>query len=378
MSHLLSRVLPVLFALPLSAQFVPGFELVPVRLPPAGVNATTILGTFAPPGTLPLNQGFPSGPFWVGAQLQVSGQGAATFDPVANSVLMTDGFTVARQVLTYPGSPLAPTAFPAAVLAALGGPVTGLAVRRATNRWWLASSTGVVAEFDPVAFQLVGSPHAIAGVANVVDLEVRNGGLILVDVNGTWHELDTTAWTVLASHAPVVVLTVPVEDAAVAGNDVFVLLSNRALRSLTHAVPNFGTSQSGATVLAMHASPVIRTFVNCGFPNVQMRALGPSTAGSASFGFRAQNLAPGTLTVLGLADGFSLPGFPLGLGCNVSLTGNLFLLAGVADATGSVAFPFPLLVPYIPNVQLSAQMVTFGASQLEIHPPMGWALWESP
>lgn len=341
----------------------PGFlELtMPTTMVPPG-SPPVVIYPDVPPLPLPANYMVPPGD--------------STYDGLNGYHLYTNGALVAGMpspAVPPSGVPLPVTPVPAAVLAALGGPVTGMAIAQsqlAVPVLYLVSGPGIVVGVRPAgALPVVVVPFpvpfpllapitgleydgmtnrllAVDSIGNVYPFFPAGGpaggmipakglagfgiaGDVAIDKTGIPNAWGTRAiWVV---YGPVYLdVTCPLLPPPV---------------YITGGSPN-------ATGLAFEPCPAAMPIAGvcpCPLFPLTQGILSASTAGNAAFGFVYGGLPPGQLMLLAFDFTFN-PAFPLlnGIGCGFGFNfGSPTLVSSFrfADAAGTVRFPLPLLLP---------------------------------
>jgi hypothetical protein len=324
-----------------------------------------------PPGTPPLFV-YPPAPALPPAPAFVVPPGDSSFDGATGLNWYTNGLLVAScPTVLYPpvGVPMPPSPVPAAVLAAIGGPVTGLAISPAAGILWLTSALGIVVGVTPVPAMpivVLPFPPAIPLLAPITGLEWDSitGTLLEVDAFGTVYQFLPGG----APFAPPLLAPVPLPamagDVAIdktgfvngAGVRPIYVLAGPAIIYANFAAPAPPVLPSGATPmatgLAFHQYPAaVPPFGVCACPGLGLTQFvtGPMTSGNAAFAFGVGGLPPGTFVVFAFDFVFS-PAFPLinGVGCGLGFflgSPTLISVAGFAGPGGAAVLPLPLLVP---------------------------------
>lgn len=295
--------------------------------------------------------------------------GDSTFNGITGLNLYTNGLMVASMPTpNYP--PLAPP-FPvlpigAAVLGAIGGPVTGMAIDPIAGILWLVSAPGIVVGVAP----LPGTPILVppmpipfpTGPIVGLDWDGMTGTLLAVDITATVFTFFPGGPPALAPIVPPVPPPGMPGDVAIDKTGMLNAAGARAryvavgpgCYDVTLPVPVFFPlgAAGPATGLAFQAYPARSLPYGgcaCGPMLPVAGTTGPMTAGNLGFGLTLGGLPAGALALFGLDFVFA-PGFPVinALGCPLGLVlGSPTLVAGIAFASpaGVATYGLPLAVP---------------------------------
>ena len=295
--------------------------------------------------------------------------GDSTFDGIAGVNVYTNGILFASTPTpNYP--PLGPLFPPApigpAALAAIGGPVTGMAINPIAGILWLVSAPGIVVGTAPVpGTPILFPPFPIpfpTGPIVGLDWDGMTGTLLAVDVTATVFTFFPGGPPALPPIVP------PVPPPGIPGDvaiDKTGMLNAAAMRpryvavgpacyDVTLPVPLFFPlgPVPPAVGLAFQEYPAQSLPFGgcaCGAMLPVVGTTGPMTAGNLGFGLTLGAVAPGSLVLFGLDFVFN-PAFPLInlLGCPLGLVlGSPTLVAGLtfANAAGVATYGLPLAVP---------------------------------
>jgi hypothetical protein len=303
--------------------------------------------------------------------------GDSTFDGITGCHLYTNGVAiVGTPTPAFPpvAAPLPLTPIPAAVLGAIGGPVTGMAIAPsmlAVPVLYLVSGPGIVVGVVPVAGLPIlvppfPIPFGLLAAITGLEWDGMTNTLLAVDALGTVYPFFPAGGPAGPFLPPKAVGPAVAGDVAIDKTGMLNAWNTRSIYVVYGPVyvdatspllppPVFITGGSpNATGLAFvpHPAAVPPAGVcPCpAFPTPLTQAvLGPMSAGNAGFGFLLGGLPAGQLAVLAF-DFFHNPAFPPinGIGCGFGFFfGSPTLVAHYlfADPLGNVRLPLPLLLP---------------------------------
>jgi hypothetical protein len=296
--------------------------------------------------------------------------GDSTWDGRRGFHWYTNGNILAAQPsTTFPPLGPSPAPFPIApaVLAMLGGNVSGIGIDVMTNVMYMTSFAGITLGVTPIAGTPVVVPPFAPGFAMgpVVGLEYdgMSGTLLSVDAGGIVYRYLPGGAPVGPPILPPFPLPAPVGDVAMdksgqvnaLGRRPIYVTANGMVLDITNPVPmpfppgpaiNAGLAYMGHPA----ANPPIGT---CACPTF---APGPSqfttsvmSAGNAAWRLGVGGLPVGQLVIFAFDFVFN-PGFPVinSVGCGLGFvlgSPTLVANAGFANAGGAAIYPFPLVVP---------------------------------
>lgn len=292
--------------------------------------------------------------------------GDATFDNRAGVTWFTNGGALAAMPtptfppLAFPPVPLLP--IPAAVLAAIGGPVSGIAIDPAINVMFLVSGPGIVIGVAPLpGLPVVIPPFPIPmlmGPISGLEWDGMTGSLWAVDVAGFAYNFLVGGVPLAPPLPPAMLLPAPAGDIAI---DKVGTINPMGLRPLYISSGPMVFDTNDPTGVPFPAGPMANglAFMNhpaatppagacpCpGFFTPTNFTTSVATSGNGAWGIGMTGLQPFGLAVFAL-DSFFNPAFPLinAFGCPFGLVGPVLLL-GTADAFGNCTLPISLaLVP---------------------------------
>lgn len=329
-----------------------------------------------PPGSPPVLI-YPDVPPLPGPPNYMVPPGDSTFDGVNGYHLYTNGLMIAgTPTPAFPpvGAVLPPTPIPAAVLGAIGGPVTGMAIAPsmlAVPVLYVVSGPGIVVGVGPVAgFPIIvppfGIPFPMLGPITGLDWDSMTGALLACDSLGTVYPFFPAGGPAGPMIPPKAAGMGVAGDLAIDktgmrngwnARSVYVVFGPVYVDMTCPLLPPpvyIAGGSPNATGLAFLPHPAAvppAGMCQCpAFPGLLTQAvLGPMSAGNAGFGFLLGSLPAGQLAVMAF-DFFHNPAFPLinGLGCGFGFFfGSPTLVSNFrfADPLGNVRFPLPLALP---------------------------------
>jgi len=335
--------------------------------PFAGTLAETQPPTAILPALTPPQPAYPSVPVLPAPGALVPVTADATTNTITGITWFTNGVLLASMPspsFPAPGPVVPPFAIAPAVLAMVGGAVTGIALDPIANIMWLCGMPGVVVGVVPVP----GTPVAVppfpllfpTGPLAGLEWDGMSGSLLAVDVAGIVYRF-------LPGGAPVAPPIVggalaigPAGDVAIDKSGIANAAGVRAIwvsfgpmaMDVTMPSPPFPLGVPVAPGLAYLPRPASNPPVGgcaCGAMLPLWNHRGPMTAGNAGFGLSLSGLAPGQLTLFAFDFVFN-PAFPLinGSGCRLGLmvpSGTMVTAIAFANAVGVAGYPLPLFAP---------------------------------
>jgi len=294
--------------------------------------------------------------------------GDSTFASLAGLNLYTNGLVVTSTPTTsyVPAAPpLAPLTVPPALLATLGGPVTGMAYDGITGTLYLTGTGGMVVGISPsFGMPIVVPPFAIPflhGPITGLEFDVMTGTFLAVDVTATVYPFFASGMPAGPKIVPAIPSPGMTGDVAIDKTGMLNAVGVRAIYvsvfdmyfDVTLPAPTFSPHGAGpsATGLAFQPTPAQSGpfgGCTCGGVTPVIGTTGAMAAGNAGFGMTLGSVSPGSLVLFGLDFGFD-PAFPLFnfTGCGLGLIpGSPSLISTItfADVTGTATFPLPLTV----------------------------------
>ncbi|MBL8735028.1 MAG: hypothetical protein JNL12_01245 [Planctomycetes bacterium] len=311
--------------------------------------------------------GYPSLPILPPPMAAMAGD--ATFDNLAGVTWFTNGGVLAAMPtptfppLFLPPAPVLP--IPPAVLAAIGGPVSGIAIDPVGGPlgvMYLVSAPGIVIGVAPVpGLPVVVPPFPIGlltGPISGLEWDGITGSLWAVDVGGVAYNFLVGGAPIAPPLPPAFPMVAPAGDIAI---DKVATINPAGLRPLyistgpmvfdtrdPTGVP-FPSGPMGTGLAFMNhpaATPPAGACVCPAFFTPTNFTTSVMSSGNGAWGIGMTGLAPFGLAIFGFDAAFD-PTFPLinGVGCPFGLFAPAIVLA-TADATGTIVAPIPLtLVP---------------------------------
>jgi hypothetical protein len=356
----LTTLLPFVFAAAATAQHVVAYDPLPAG---TGQFFETQVFSRLVPAPMPPDPGYPVGVFLppIGGNVP---PGDATYDGINNRIWFTNGQILASRPspnFAFAGPAIPPFPIAPAVLAAIGGPVTGIAYNPLANVMFLASQAAIVIGVTP----LPGTPVVVppfplpfvgAGLSGL-DYDSVTNSLFACDINGL-------VFNVAIGGAPLAPPIGPMGIPGVAGDvciDKTTQLNAFGLRpiyvcagplmrdvsaALSPAMPNGAAAPTGLAFLGRAASQPGPSATCGGFtPVYETRA--PMASGNANFGLRIRNGAPLTPAIFAVDWVFNPIGLLINSGGSLLHlfpgSGSLVTLVGVTDALGTADLPISLL-----------------------------------
>jgi hypothetical protein len=355
----LASLAPFAFAAAAAAQHVVTYDPAPAGL---GLFFEKQVLSRLVPGPLPPEPGYLIAPALPPVAPVGAPAGDATYDGLRNRIWHTNGLLLAAQSsMSFQTvlPPIGPFPIAAGVLAAIGGPVTGMALDPVANVMYLASAANVVIGVTPApgtpvavpAFPLPFLPAPLSGL----DYDSITNSLFACDVNGL-------VFNVTIGGAPLAPPIGPMGMPGVAG-DVCIdkttqlnvagvrpiyVCAGPAIRDITTALapisPNGGIAPTGLAFVGRAASQPGPSG-SCGGFTPNYMTLAPMTTGNAGFGLRVKDLPPLSPVVFVVDWGFSPVGLPIFGGSLVHLipgSPSLVTFVAFSDAAGEAALPISL------------------------------------
>ncbi|MBL8735026.1 MAG: hypothetical protein JNL12_01235 [Planctomycetes bacterium] len=292
--------------------------------------------------------------------------GDATFDNRAGVTWFTNGGVLAAMPtptfppLVMPAVPVLP--IPAAVLAAIGGPVSGIAIDPAAGIMFLVSGPGIVIGVAPIpGLPVMVPPFPIGmlmGPISGLEWDGLTGSLWAVDVGGVAYNFLVGGAPLAPPLPPTMLMPAPAGDIAI---DKLATINPAGLRPLyissgpivfdTHdpaAIPFPAGPMANGLAFMNHpgATPPAGACACPGFFTPTNVTSSVMSSGNGAWGIGMTGMQPFGLAIFGFDPVFN-PLFPTinGVGCPFGLTAPGIVLA-TADAFGNIMAPIPLtLVP---------------------------------
>ena len=292
--------------------------------------------------------------------------GDATFDNLNGVTWFTNGGVLAAMPtptfppLAMPPVPVLP--IPPAILAAIGGPVSGIAINPVPGIMFLVSAPGIVIGVNPVpGLPVVVPPFPIGllvGPISGLEWDGITGSLWAVDVAGIAYNFLVGGAPLAPPLPPAFAMIGPAGDIAI---DKLATVNPAGLRPLyistgplvfdtrdPTGVPFPAGPMATGLAFMNHpgATPPAGTCACPGFFTPTNFTTSVMSSGNAAFGIGMTGLQPGGLVILGFDPMFN-PLFPTinAVGCPFGLNAPAIVLAA-ADAFGNITAPIPLtLVP---------------------------------
>ncbi|MGE3172747.1 MAG: hypothetical protein AB7O97_08975 [Planctomycetota bacterium] len=316
------------------------------------------------PAPIPPTIAYPIVPLLPAAGPAVAPPGDATYDGLANAIWFTDGALLAS--MPSPSFPLAGPAippFPIAppVLAALGGPVTGIAIDPIAGILWVTSFPGVVAGIAPVpGTPIVVPPFPLAfptGPISGLEWDGLTGTLLACDIVGLVYPFVPGGFPAGPPIGPSPVVPPPVGDVAIdktgalnaAGVRSIYICGGPAVDDLTLPplpLPTPTPFPTGLAFLPLPANNMPGGTCPCAGVAPAFSVAAPMVAGNPGFGLTIGGLPPGTPALMAYDAAFN-PLFPLinVTGCGLGLlpgTVTLVSFFTLAGPGGVAVWPLPL------------------------------------
>lgn len=295
--------------------------------------------------------------------------GDNTFDGTTGLHWLCSGAMLAAQPTPlYPPTapPVAPFPIAPAVVAALGGFITGIAIDPAAGIMWLAGPVGMFAGVAPIPGTPVIVPpfplaFAIPPIAGL-DWDGLTGTLYAVDIGGVVHPFLPGGFpagppiaTPFPFFGPITGIAVDKSGQLnpVAARPIYVtdgVMVIDVTLPLPAPFPPGPPMNVGIAYLPAPASNPPGPGVACACPTFAAGPVqttrGPMVAGNAGWGIGVGGIPAGQPVLFGF-DFFFDPTWPMinGVGCPLGfLLGSptLVTLIGFADAAGNAVYPFPL------------------------------------
>lgn len=321
--------------------------------------------------------------------------GDSTFDNTLGYHLVTNGAILAAQPTPQfpPLGPLPPPLpIPAAVLAMVGGVVTGIAIDSVAGVLYMIGPGGMAVGVALPALVVVVPPFPlpfpVLGPVTGLEWDSVTATLIAVDAVGvtyTYFPGGGPAAPPLPPPIPLPVCTDVAIDRTLALNAFgfrsLYVLSGPAYFDVNDPAPipqPTGLPMGQGLAFLNHPASNMPG-ATCPCPGTPYPAAGPTTNGpmtnlNAGWGVTVTGLPPGFPVVFGFDLAGFLPGFPIinppvGCGLGLTLTGSTLLFGGAADPFGVATFVAPLVPPafglgtgpfYNQNATLCAADPTFG------------------
>jgi hypothetical protein len=367
----------LLLLLPASLAGHVGAQRLAVYDPPAtggpGFLELTAPTPLMPPGSPPVVI-YPGAPILPPPPPALAPPGDSSFNGITGLNWYTNGmFVASTPTPDFPPAapPMPPAPVPPAVLAMLGGPVTGLAIAPAGlvgGILWLVSGPGIVVGVAPVPAMPVvvppfPIPFALMGPVSGLDWDAMTGTLLAVDILGFIYPFAPPGVPTGPPIGPPVLPPMGiVNDVAIdkSGNlnpvavrGLYIVAGPMVYDATTFVPPPLPAGTPMATGLAFvphpAAIPPMGVCPCATFPGYGTFTTGPMTAGNLGFGLGIAGIPPGQIALFALDFAFN-PLFPLfnGVGCGLGMIfGSPTLVSSVLFATpaGTVTFPLPLVVP---------------------------------
>lgn len=305
----------------------------------------------------------------------VAGFGDSAFDNISGLSWFTEGTTIAvMPTPTFPpAGPLpVPPVFPVtpAVLAAIGGPVTGMALDPVAGVLFLTSTPGVVIGVTPNPLMAVilppfGLPWPTGPIAGL-DWDSITGSLYAVDLFGVTYNFLPGGGPVGVPWAPPIPVPGPAGDVAI---DRTARLNQFGLRPLYvvagwsvldvhEQVPVvFPAGMTGEGIAFVDHPAAIPPTGSCLCPGTTYPSAlitnGPATMGNAAFALGHGGLPPGFPMLFLFDVAAPNPNYPWlnAVGCGLGMipgSPSMIVLTAVADGAGRALLPLALVPPFMP------------------------------
>ena len=335
--------------------------------PFAGLLAETQQPSAIFPGPSPPLPVYPSAPALPPPLPGVPAAGDATTNTITGVTWFTNGVVLASMPTPSfpPAGPIVPPfAIAPGVLAAIGGPATGIALDPVLGIMWLTAAPGMVIGVAPIPGTPVVMPPFFPGFAMAptagLEWDGITGTLLSVDIAGTVYRYFPGGAPFGPPLVPIGLPPGPVGDVAIDKSGV---LNVALLRPIyvsagpmvmdvtfpSPALPHGVGLAGGLAYLARPASSPPVGACPCGPLTPVWSTSGPMTAGNAGFAIGLGGLPPGSLALFALDFAFN-PVFPMinVSGCPLGLvvpSGTMVTALGFANAVGVATFPLPLFAP---------------------------------
>ncbi|MFO1031314.1 MAG: hypothetical protein U1F60_09555 [Planctomycetota bacterium] len=292
--------------------------------------------------------------------------GDATFNNRSGVTWFTNGGILAAMPsptfppLVMPAPPVIP--IPAAVLAAIGGPVSGIAIDPAANIMFLVSAPGIVIGVAPIPGMPILVPAfpigMLTGPISGLEWDGITGSLWAVDVAGFAYNFLVGGAPLAPPLPPVLPLPAPAGDIAI---DKLATINPAGQRPLYISSGPIVFDTRDPTGVPFPSGPVANGLAFMNHPGATPPAgacvcpafftptnftTSVMSSGNGAWGIGMTGLQPFGLAIFGFDPVFN-PGFPMinGVGCPFGLTAPAIVLA-TADAFGNITAPISLaLVP---------------------------------
>jgi len=351
------------------------------------------------PGGGPPMGGYPTAPVLPPPPAGVPMPGDSTFDNAIGVSWFTDGMTTLA-AMPSPALPAigpipAPIPIPAALLGAIGGPVTGIAIDPAAGVMWMTSMPGMVVGVLPgPGLPIVVPPFPIpfpAGPIAGLEWDGATGTLWAVDIVGIAYNFFPAGPPAAPPVAPPFPFPGPAGDIAI---DKMGTINPFGLRPLYVSAGPMIFDINDPTGFPFPAGPPAEglAFVNtptqvpplpvgatCGFcPATHPGPLlnfttGPMTAGNPGWAIGVSGAAPVSIVIHAFDFAVFNPAFPTinpsGCPLGLLLTPGLILMPALTGPAGTATLPIPLTTVPVGTL-LYNQTVGFCASD-----PTGFVFW---
>ena len=321
-----SLALSLAFAANAAAQHLVTYDPAPAG---TGLMIEAQLATRMIPGPVPPNAGYPIGPVLPPAMFVGVPAGDSTYNGLLNQIWHTNGmFLAAMPAPNFPGAiapPLPPIPIAAGVLAAIGGPATGIAINPLANVMFVCSQGGVVVGVQPIPGTPIVVPPFVpafaTGPITGLDYDSISGSLFSVDAGGTVYNFAIggapLAPPILGAALPAVAGDVAIDKTGFpnpAGVRAIYVVSGPVFLDVTWAaaVPQLSGAAfpTGCAFLPRAASNLPgMPSCPCGALTPNWTTNAPMASGNGLFGLRLDGLPPFS-PVLMAFDGAFNPAFP--------------------------------------------------------------------
>ena len=354
-----ATLFPLAFAAAATAQHVVAYDPLPAG---TGQFFETQVFSRLVPGPQPPEPGYPVGVILPPLFGNVP-PGDASYDGLVNRIWFTNG-----QILASRPSPNFPFAAPAippfpiapGVIAAIGGPVTGIALNPVANVMFLVAAPGIVVGVTPApGTPIVVPPFALPFVGpgiSGLDYDSVTNSLFVCDLNGVVTNV-AIGGALLAP--PIGPLGIPgvAGDVCVdkttqlnpAGLRPIYVCAGPAMRDVsTPMSPVLLSGAAAPTGLAFLGRPANQPgpSASCGGFSPLFQSTAPMTTGNAGFGLRVAGMPPLSPAVFAVDWVFNPVGLLInGSGSLLHLfpgSPSLVTFVGFSDAAGNADLPIPL------------------------------------